>query len=139
MRQNSFEIVSRGVVMVSWTADELARIGQADELQIASLRSDGSLRPYVIIWVVRAGDELYVRAAHGLETGWYRRAKAAGAGRISAGGVDRDVSFTDPPAGVAAAVDAEYHVKYDRFGAAYVDPVTGPDVAELTIRLEPRS
>lgn len=31
--------------MTGWTADELARIGRADELGIASRRPDGSLRP----------------------------------------------------------------------------------------------
>ena len=43
--------------MTAWNADEPARIGKADELQITSRRSDGSFRPYVTIWVVRSGDE----------------------------------------------------------------------------------
>ena len=36
----------------SWTSDELTRIGSAEELQIASPRDDGTMRPYVTIWVV---------------------------------------------------------------------------------------
>lgn len=72
---------------MTWTDGELQRIGGATELQISSTRPDGSLRPYVTIWVVRAGDDLYVRSAYGATIGWYRRAKAAGAGRIKAGGV----------------------------------------------------
>ena len=31
----------------TWTDDELRRIGAATELQIATRRDDGSLRPYV--------------------------------------------------------------------------------------------
>jgi hypothetical protein len=46
--------------MTAWTSEELTRIGTAEELQIASLRSDGTLRKPVIIWVVRLGDNLYV-------------------------------------------------------------------------------
>src|SRR5690242_13278162 len=47
---------------VTWSADELERIGAAEELQLASRRPDGSLRPFVTIWVVRAGDDVYVRS-----------------------------------------------------------------------------
>ena len=54
--------------MTAWTADELDRIGRADELRIASRRADGSLRPYVTIWTVRSGDDIYVRSAHGWTT-----------------------------------------------------------------------
>ena len=51
--------------MTAWTSDELSRIGQAEELQITSARPDGTMRPYVTIWVVRVGDDLYVRSAFG--------------------------------------------------------------------------
>jgi hypothetical protein len=73
--------------MPGWTADELSTIGKADELQITSRRRDGSLRPYVTIWVVRSGDNLYVRSAYGHDNGWFQRALSSGAGRIRAGGV----------------------------------------------------
>ena len=46
-----------------WTSDELTKIGTAEELRIASLRRDGTLRKPVIIWVVRVGDaEAAIRA-----------------------------------------------------------------------------
>jgi hypothetical protein len=44
--------------MTTWTSDELKKIGTAEELKIASLRADGTLRKPVIIWVVRLGDDL---------------------------------------------------------------------------------
>jgi Uncharacterized protein conserved in bacteria (DUF2255) len=59
--------------MSNWIAEELDAIGEADELQIAVLRADGSLRPYTTIWVVRVGDDLYVRS--------YRAAIAPGSSR----------------------------------------------------------
>jgi hypothetical protein len=43
---------------MAWTADELARIEGATELRLASRRPDGTLRPFVTIWVVRAGDDV---------------------------------------------------------------------------------
>ena len=79
----------------TWTEDELCRIGGAAELQIASRRRDGSLRPYITIWTVRAGDGLYVRSVSGTGNPWFCRATASGTGRIRAAGLERDVAFTD--------------------------------------------
>ncbi|MFC0681044.1 DUF2255 family protein [Lysobacter korlensis] len=124
--------------MTSWTADELRRVGDADELHVTSLRPDGSLRPSVTIWVVRVGDDLYIRSAYGPQNGWFRRARASGAGRIRAGGVERDVTFAETPAEVHAAIDAAYHAKYDRYGERIVRTVVGDAVAPLTIRLVPK-
>lgn len=123
----------------TWTDDELRRVGQAEELQLASRRGDGTLRPYVTMWVVRAGDELYVRSAYGPDNPWYRRAKAAGAGRIRAGGVERDVTFADAAPDVHAGIDTAYHGKYDRYGTAIVGSVVGVKAVPVTVRLVPAS
>jgi hypothetical protein len=126
--------------VTTWSTEDLDRIGRADELQLASRRPDGTLRPYVVMWVARAGDDLYVRSAHGPDNPWYRRAKGSGTGRIRAAGVERDVSFaeadTDPS--LHAAIDTAYHAKYDRYGPAIVGAVTGNNAATVTIRLLPR-
>ncbi len=125
--------------MTAWTEDELDRIGRAGELHVTSERGDGSLRPSRTIWVVRAGDELYVRSAYGPESSWYRHAKASGVGRIRAGGVERDVNFADAAPDAHAAIDAAYHAKYDRYGARIVGTVVGTHAHPLTIRLVPRA
>ena len=124
--------------MTTWTADEVERIGNAEELQIASRRPDGSLRPFVTIWVVRVGDELYVRSAYGRSNPWFRRALAAGEGRIRAGGVERDVTFGEPDPAVDAAIDAAFHAKYDRYGPSLVGTVVSPEAARSTLLLVPR-
>jgi hypothetical protein len=125
--------------MTTWTDEELSRIGDTEELQLASTRSDGSPGTYVTMWVVRAGDELYVRSAYGPTNPWYRRARARGAGRIRAGGVERDVTFAEAAPDAHAAIDAAYHTKYDRYGPQLVDTVVGPDAEPVTIRLVPRA
>ena len=102
--------------MIAWTEDELDRIGDAEELKIASARPDGSMRPSVTIWVVRVGSDLYVRSAYGSDNPWFRRAKVSGVGRVRAGGLERDVTFAEPAAGVHSDLDAAYHAKYDRYG-----------------------
>ncbi|WP_194410025.1 DUF2255 family protein [Microbacterium cremeum] len=124
-----------------FTPDELERIGGAEELQVSSTRPDGTDRPFVTIWGVRVGDHLYIRSAYGTGNPWFRRAVSSGIGRIQAGGVDREVSFTriDPgDAVVQQAVDAAFHAKYDRHGPAIVGTVVGPVSHEATLRLDPR-
>ena len=124
--------------MATWTADELTRIGRAEELDIASRRPDGSLRPFVTIWVVRSADDLYVRSAYGPDNGWFQRARTSGEGRIRAAGVERYVTFEEPGSSVDAALDRAYHSKYDRHGPAIVGTVVSPEAARSTLRLVPR-
>jgi hypothetical protein len=124
--------------MTSWTPDELARIGRADEFQITSRRPDGRLRPFVTIWGVRHGDDLYVRSAYGHDNPWFQRALASGEGRVRAGGVERDVAFEEPGSAVDADLHAAYHAKYDRYGPNIVGTVVSPEAARSTLRLVPR-
>lgn len=125
--------------MTTWTQDELSKVGSAQELQLASRRSNGSLRPYVTMWVVRVGDDLYVRSAYGPDNPWYRRARASGAGRIRAGGIERAVTFAETAADVQEAIDIAYHTKYDRYGPAIVGSVVGSDAHRVSVRLVPQA
>lgn len=119
-----------------WTDDELTRLGNAIELQLASRRADGTLRPFTTMWVARAGDDMYVRSAGGPDRPWYRHALNSGAGRIHVGGLTSDVTFSKADPGVHEELDTAYHAKYDRFGAGPVGHVTGPAAHPVTIRLD---
>ena len=121
-----------------WPVDQLECIGAAEEIGLASRRPDGSLRPYVTMWLVRAGGDLYVRSAYGPDNPWYRRAIASGAGRIRASGIERDVSFAQAAPEVQGDIDAAYHAKYDRYGPQIVGSVTGPGSHAVTVRLVPQ-
>ena len=124
--------------MTGWTVDELASIEHAGELQLSSQRGDGSLRNPVTIWVVRHGDDLYVRSIHGQAGAWFRRADATHEGHISAGGIDRDVAFVlDTDATLNDRVDAAYRSKYHRYSANIVGSVVNPASRESTIKLVP--
>jgi hypothetical protein len=81
--------------MTAWTNDELNKVGTAEELQIASLQGNGTLRKPVTIWVVRLGDDLYVRSVNGRTSAWFRGAQLRHEGHIWAGGIDKDVSFVE--------------------------------------------
>lgn len=122
---------------MAWTEDELARVGASDELRIASARTDGTLRPAVIIWVVTVDTAVFVRSAYGSTNPWFRRAIASGRGRITVPGLERDVRFEPPEGADHDAIDAAYHAKYDRYGPAIVGSVVGPGVRDVTLRLLP--
>jgi hypothetical protein len=121
-----------------WTPDELGKIERADELRVSTPGADGALRPAVTIWFARVGDDVYVRSAHRPASAWFRRAQASGVGHVSVGGVEKDVTFAAPDAGVHPALDAALHAKYDRYGPGPVGSIVGPDVADVTLRVDAR-
>jgi hypothetical protein len=122
----------------TWTNDELDKVGSAEELRIATLRRDGTLRNRVIIWVVRLGDDIYVRCVNGRKGAWFRGALTRHQGRIWAGGVEKDVQFVeenDPD--INAKIDEVYLEKYRRY-PQWVAPMVTPEVRAATIKLVPR-
>jgi hypothetical protein len=125
--------------MTTWTSNELNKIGTAEELQIASLRKDGSLRSIRIIWVVRVGDDIYVRSVNGRTSDWFCGVQTRHEGHIRAGGVDKDVTFVEEPdANINDQIDAAYATKYRRY-ASIIPSINSPAARSATIKLEPRS
>jgi hypothetical protein len=124
--------------MSEWTSDELDKIAAADELQLASQRRDGTVRNPVTIWVVRHGDDLYVRSWRGRTSTWFRGVQDRHGGHIRAGGVDKDVVFVAAD-DVNDEIDAAYRTKYHRYSDSYVTPMIRPGARATTIKLVPRS
>ncbi len=123
--------------MTSWTSNDLERIGAAEELQLATFKEDGTRRKPVTIWVVRVGDELYVRSYRGREGAWFRHIQRRPEGRIVAGGVKKDVTVVDASSDEALGneIDAAFQSKYRRYGAPYVDPMIAPQARATTLKL----
>jgi hypothetical protein len=125
--------------MTTWTSDELNKIGTAEELQIASLRSDGTLRKPVTIWVVRVGDDLYVRPIHGRTSAWFRGVQTHHEGQIRAGGGVKDVTFVEESnPDINEQIDATYRTKYRRYAASIINTTVSPEARAATIKLVPR-
>jgi hypothetical protein len=118
----------------AWSADELARIGGAGEVDIATRRADGTLRTPRIVWVVRLGDGLYVRSVNGPDAAWFRGARTRMQGHIQAGGMDRDVAFVDADHDLDDAIDEAYRAKY-RSSPSAVDHITSAQARSTTIEL----
>jgi hypothetical protein len=125
--------------MTTWTSDELKKIGTAEELQVSSLRRDGTLRKPVTIWVVRLGNDLYVRSVNGRTGAWFRGTQVRHEGHMRAGGVAKDVTFVEEAApGLEDRIDAEYRNKYRRYAKSIVDSIVSPTARSATIKLTPR-
>ncbi len=124
--------------MSTWTSDELNKIGAAEELQIAGRRADGTLRNPTTIWVVRVGDDLYVRSVYGRASAWFRGVVARHEGHVRAGGVSKDVSFVeeaDPDLNIL--IDAAYRAKYRRYAQSIIDSTISPQARSATIKIAP--
>lgn len=122
--------------MSKWTSDELNKIGTAEELKIASLQRDGTLRKPVIIWVVRLGDDLYVRSVYGRTSAWFRGVLTRHEGQIQAGGVVKDITFVEEPdSAVNDQIDSVYRSKYRRYASSIINSIISPEARSATIKL----
>src|ERR1700694_4455316 len=124
--------------MTKWTSDQLDKVGKAEELQIASIRRDGTLGKPVTVWVIRHGDDLYVRSVKGPSAHWYGGTQERHEGRIRAGGVQQDVTFANADHDIGDEVDAAYRAKYRRYAGNILNSVLTPEARSTTTKLVPR-
>ncbi|MEX2142563.1 MAG: DUF2255 family protein [Pirellulales bacterium] len=123
--------------MASWTKDEVSRIADSDDLHIAPFREDGkSYGTPTWIWSVAVDDDLYVRAYHGQDSRWYRAAITQKAGRITAAGLMKEVSFEPVEGPIDDRIDNAYRAKYS--SSPYLAPMIGQRARAATIRINPR-
>lgn len=124
--------------MTSWTGGDLGRIGAAEELRLASLRRDGTPHPYVTMWIVRHGDNLYyVRSVNGRVSSWFRGAQDRHEACIQASGVDKDVLLVEID-DANDEIDVAYRTKYHRCAASIIDAIVGPQARAATLKRVPR-
>src|SRR3954447_7357003 len=110
--------------MSTWLKDELRRISDTDDLHIAPLREDGmTYGTPTWIWSVPVDGALYVRAYNGQNSRWYKAAMSQKAGRITSGGVTREVTFERVDSALDDFISEAYRAKYA--GSPYLAPMLG--------------
>ncbi len=124
--------------MTDWSTDQLDKIGRAEEVQIASVRQNGTLRKPVTVWVVRHGGDLYIRSVRGRSGDWFRGAQERHEGRISASGVEKDVTFEDANHDLDDEIDAAYRTKYNRYAGRILNSCLTPEARSTTLKVVPR-
>jgi hypothetical protein len=97
---------------VGWKRKTLTEIADQAEIRISSERTGGGYNRWTPVWVVRVGDDLYVRSGFGTNRFWYRHATESQA-YVNAAGVRYKVSVIPRTDRVSiAAVDEAYRQKY---------------------------
>lgn len=123
--------------MSTWTPDELERLATAEEVRVASARADGSLRRPVIVWMVRSGNDVYVRSVRGRDGSWFRGVQDRHVGQVDTRGLVKDVTFVEVD-GPAEELDAAYRAKYRRYAGPVLDSVLTPQARAATLRVDPQ-
>ena len=123
--------------MTTWTDADLALYGDAQEVRVAGMRRDGSLRTPVIVWVVRVDDQLYTRSVNGPGAAWFRGIQVRHRGQLIARRDAADVDFVEgsDPAD-DDLIDAAYQRKYGRYSGP-VKSITSPTARSTTLKLVP--
>lgn len=121
--------------MAIWAADELDKIGNAEELMIAPMRMDGSFRNYLPIWVVRVDDDLFIRSVNGITANWYIAAQVCHKGKILAGGIEKMVNFDHTSQDLEQAIDNAYREKYQKRYPGIISSINSPIAKMACIKL----
>ncbi|HEX5606873.1 MAG TPA: DUF2255 family protein, partial [Candidatus Binatia bacterium] len=106
--------------------------------KITSLRHDGTLTKPVTIWVVRDGDDIYVRSVNGRNAAWFRGTQVRREGRIETGGLHRDVTVVDVDPEINDQLDAAYRTKYRHYAASIVNSIMTSKARSTTMKVVPR-
>lgn len=119
-----------------FSADELKKIDEADDLKIAPFREDGkTYGTPTWIWEVVVDGELYVRAYNGINSRWYKSALKQKAGRIIAAGMPKEVGFEPVSGDVNDAIDEAYKKKYN--SSPYLSPMISSRARAATVKIIP--
>lgn len=124
--------------MSTWTADELDRINGQTYFTVGATLPDGTTPKTVDIWSVPVGDRIFIRSYNGTAGKWYGPALATLRGKISAGGVEKNVRFVVVAADdetTNQAVDASYRKKYA--GSPYAVTMSEAPVRTNTLEVVP--
>ena len=123
--------------MSTWPKDELQKIAGSDDLHISPFREDGvTYGTPTWIWSVVVDDALYVRAYNGQNSRWHQAAMQQKAGRITAAGVTKEVTFEPVNGPINDRIDEAYKAKYK--GSPYLSPMIGARAHSATVKITPR-
>jgi|SRR6266545_6507198 len=113
----------------------LRHIADAREVSIGFRRPDSSTGS-TPVWVVRVGDDIFVRSMHGPGGGWYRRLRADPDGEVRDGGHVHPV-HAEPidDTGTVEEVTRAYASKYA--DSPYVQSLLNERASGATLRLDP--
>jgi hypothetical protein len=119
--------------MANFEADTLEALRATERIAIRDKHPDKA----VPIWVVVAGDKVFVRSVYGTPGRWYRDLADGGPAVLAIAGQEMPVqAIPEGGAPAVAAASAAYLQKYG--SSSYAQAMVQPEVLAHTLRLEPR-
>jgi len=123
--------------MSIWTEDDLRKIAGTDDLHISPFREDGiTYGTPTWIWSVVVDGAFYVRAYNGRNSRWYQAALRQRAGRITAAGMAKEVTFEPEDGPIHDLIDEAYREKYRN--SPYLSPMISTRARAATVKIMPR-
>ena len=120
--------------MAKFDADILRELRDFQEVAI---RTEKHPKSAVVIWVVVAYDEVFVRSVRGSKGRWYRDLATGGSATLELAGRRLEVQALPAiDADSIARASREYLRKYQ--SSPYVQSMVRAEVLPTTLRLEPR-
>ena len=89
------------------------------------------------MWVVRDGDDIYVRSVNGRGSSWFRGAQDRHEARIRAGGVEKDVEPDRDRRRATTLSMPPTEAKYGRRYPTIVPSIVAPEARAATLKLVP--
>jgi hypothetical protein len=120
--------------MANFDADTLSELHGVREVAIRTEKHPGGA---VVIWVVVADDDVFVRSVYGRKGRWYRDLAAGGPATLEFAGrrvAVQAIPESDP--GAIGRVSREYLRKYQP--SPYAQAMVKSEILSTTLRLEPR-
>ena len=125
------------IKVAPWSRNELKKIAESDDLHISPFREDGkTYGTPTWIWSVVVDDALDVRAYNGKESSWFKAAMQQQAGRITAAGITKEVTFERANGPVNDQIDDAYRAKYH--DSPYLKPMIGMRARSATVKIVPQ-
>lgn len=120
--------------MPAWTADQLEKIEANADLYVSPFREDGTTYGTLTqTWALVVDGKVYVRAANGQDSKWFKAAITQKAGRVRVSDTFYEVAFEAAGNDDEAAIDAAYEAKYPGSSAVPVMQASGPKSASVRI------
>lgn len=122
------------LTMATWSNGELHKIAETNDLHISPFREDGvTYGTPTWIWSVVVDDALYVRPYNGQNSRWYKSAMRQKAGRITAAGMTKEVTFEPVNGTINDRIDDAYRAKYH--DSPYLKPMIGTHARAATVKV----
>lgn len=117
----------------------LATFGRVREVEIETTALDGSETHRTIIWIVTAGEDVFIRSVRGVTARWYREARQQPDTVLHVEGTSYPVSLVlaNDPESIRRASEA-LSAKYARVSAASTAAMVAAHTLETTLRVDPR-